>query len=146
MPFEVGLDVMPADLVLKVLDRQVGGPHHHVCARNDDDDVDAVCGQPAANGPGIPSRVADPDAREDERDAGERRQAVREQRQRARQLFRARVHGRAVVGADDVEGVEEAVDERPRDADRDGRQHEGQHDRADGREVDVHHQSRWIFK
>ena len=39
----------------------------------------------------------------------------------------------AVVGADDVEGVEQAVDERPRDADRDGRQHEGQNDRADGR-------------
>ena len=133
---------MPADLVLQVLDRQVGGPHHHVCADDDDDDVDAVGSQPAADGPRIPLRIADPDARKDERDAGERRHAVRQQRQRADQLLRARMNRRAVVGADDVEGVEEAVDEHARDADRDGRQHEGQHDRADGRVVEVRHQSR----
>ena len=94
LPFEVALDVMPPDLVLQVLDRQVGGPHHHVCARDDDDEVDAVCSQPAADGPRIPLRIADPDARKDERDAGQRRDAVQQQGQRAGQLLRAGLNRR----------------------------------------------------
>ena len=42
LPFEVGLDVMPADLELQMLDRQVGGANDDVGAGDDDDDVDPV--------------------------------------------------------------------------------------------------------
>ena len=76
-------------------------------AGEDDDDVDAVRGGPAGERRADPSGFVDAEARQRERDAGERGHAVGEQRQRPDQLLRARVHGRAVFGADDVERAEQ---------------------------------------
>ena len=68
----------------------------------------------------IPPRLVDAEPVERQRDRRERRDAVGEQRQRARQLLGARVDGGAVLGADDVERVERAMDDGVRDADDDG--------------------------
>ena len=76
-------------------------------ADDDDDDVDAVASNQRDELARIPPRLADAEARQRERDAGQRRNAVGEQRQRANQLLRARVHGRAVLGADDVEPAQQ---------------------------------------
>ena len=51
---------MAADLELQMLDRQIGGADRHIRAGNDDDDVDAMRGQPAADRARIPVRIADP--------------------------------------------------------------------------------------
>ena len=97
-----------AQLELQVLDRQVGGADDDERADEDDDEVDAV--RRAASAPssrGSHRGSLTPNRVERERDAGERGDAVGEQRQRAHQLPRARVNGRAVLGADDVERAEQ---------------------------------------
>ena len=65
--------------------------------------------------PRIPSRLLDAEALERERHAHERRDAVGQQRQRPRQLPGPRLHCLAVLGADDVERAEHAVDDGVRD-------------------------------
>ena len=71
------------------------------------DEVDAVRQQPVAQQPRIPPRLADAEPVERQRDARERRDAVRQHVSARDQLLRARVDGGAILGADDVERVEQ---------------------------------------
>ena len=119
LPLEIGRRVPPAELELQVLDGQVGRAHDDERAGEDDDDVDAVRQRPSApSSRGSQRGSPMPNRAKRERDA---RRAPRRRRRAASardQLLRARVHRRAVLGADDLERAEQPVD-RPtrRDAD-----------------------------
>ncbi len=109
---------MPApELELQVLDREVRRAHDDEGADENDREVDAVHDQPAAEQPRIPAQVAHAEALERERDARQRRHAVGEHHQRAKQLARARLHRLPVLRADDVERAQRALDQRVGDAD-----------------------------
>ena len=146
LPFEIGFRVPAPQLELQMLDRQVRRAHDDEGADRDDDEVDAVRQQPVAEEPWIPSRLLDAEAAQRQRNRGERRDAVREDRQRTHQLIGACTNRRTVLGADDLQRVEEPVDERLGNPDGDGRGDERQHDDANRRVVRELHHSRLIFK
>ena len=146
LPLEVGFRVTPSELVLQMLDREVRRADDDEGAGDDDGEVHAVADQPVAEQPRVPARFADAEARQRERHARQRRDAVRQQHQRPDQLPRARLHRRAVLAAHDVERVEHAADNRLHDAHDDRGEHEQQHDHRDGRVLDVGHHRRCIFR
>jgi hypothetical protein len=90
----------------------------------------------------VPSRFVNTESRERNRDARERRDAVRKHGQRPYQLGRTRLYRRAVFGVDDVERVEQAANDGMRDADRDCGKEERKDDRRDRQVMTRHHHSR----
>jgi hypothetical protein len=132
LPFEIGLRVPVADLVLQVLDRQLRRVHHDYETDDNDDEVDAVDEEPAAEQARIPPRLDVAQARQCQRHARERRDAVRKKRQRADQLLGARVNSPPVLGAHDVGGLDESVNHRAGDADEDRRGGERKHRGTNG--------------
>ena len=94
----------------------------------------------------VEQAIGNAEAAQGERNRGKRRDAVREDRERTHQLIRACTDRRAVLGADDLQRVEEAVDERVGNPDGDGRGDERENDGADRRVGRELHHSRLIFK
>ena len=93
--------------------------------------------RPVPEQPGFPSRLVYAEALERERQARDPRDAVRQHRERARQLPRARVDRLAVLGTGDVEGVEDAMDHGVREARERRGEDESDDHRGDGGVTDA---------
>src|SRR5439155_1059838 len=78
LPLQVGPRVPVADLVLQMLNRQVGRPHDDERDDDDDADVDAVDEKHTHDLAGIPAAGADVEARQRQRHADDRGKAVGE--------------------------------------------------------------------
>ncbi len=93
----------------------------------------------------IPLRFGDAEAFERQRNAGQRGDAVGEQRERPDQLRGARVHRRSIFGADDLQRVEQTMDDAVRDPYQDRGGDKCQQNGGDDGVADLH-QSRCILR
>ena len=114
-----------------MLDRQIGRSHDDEGADENDGDVDAVRHGPLQEVARMPRRLRVSEPREGERYAGNGGDAVGEERQRPNQLLGADMNCGAILGADNLERIEQPVDERVRDPDGYRSDHECQNDDAD---------------
>src|SRR5204863_376900 len=80
---------------------------------------------PATQRDAVPLQAGESEARAGEPEAGDARQAERPRRQGARQLPRPRVHRGRILGADDLQRVEEVMDDEVRGADNEAGNDEG---------------------
>ncbi len=134
---------------LEMLDAEVRRADDDERARQNDEQIDAVGLAPARNLRRIDLAFFDAEARERERRAGNRRRAVREQRERANQLRRARVQRRPVVSSDDLQRFECPMDDAVDRAHQDGgdkKRGDGVSDRRIAREVRHLDHNRCIFR
>src|SRR5579872_4797382 len=93
----------------------MGGTDHDDRSSDDDDEIDPVRDGPPQDENGIPTRLTNPEARQRQRDARQRGDAVREDRERPNQLPLAPLDSRLVLVADEVKCAEAAVDQSARD-------------------------------
>ena len=125
-----------------MLNRQVGRPHDDERDDDDDADVDAVDEKHTHDLAGIPAAGADVEARQRQRHADDRGNAVGENCQRIHEPPGARVHGRAVLDADHVERIDRTADDRPQHTDAKRREAESQNGDGSDRDASVEHQRR----